>query len=147
MKLNKIFAGLFMAGAIVSAIAHAEEPEDAVVGKVGRVYVRECQGLFVEKQLLRHSKGKEIWADVRTPATVASQTTGEMFKVPANLAIEHGDLVATRYGDESGAYWNLISIPNEVTKLVASHDNLMAITFGLTKSASMVDLFLSAKAR
>ena len=148
MKLNKILAGLLMTGAVISPVAYADGgPGDAAVGKVDRLYIREARELFIEKKLLRRSEDKEVWVDVRTPATVASQTTGEMFKVPADLAIERGDLVATRVGDESGRFLNLIPIPNKVTQLVAPHDSLMAMTFGLPKSSPMLDLFVAAKAQ
>jgi hypothetical protein len=148
MKLNKILAGLLISGAIVSTIAHAGgATADSDIGKVDAVYVREARGLFIEKKLLHHSEGKEVWVDVRGPMTVADKTTGEMFKVPADLAIERGDLVATQAGDESGRFLNLIPIPNKVTQLVAPHDSLMAMMFGLPKSSPMVNLFLNAKAQ
>jgi hypothetical protein len=147
MRLNKILAGLLMTGAIVSATAHADGvPENTAVGKVDAVYVREARGLFIEKKLLRHSEDKEVWVDVRGAATVAATTTGEMFQVPADLAIRRGDLVATRMGDASGLEFKLIAIPNKVTQLVAPHDSLMAMTFGLPKAPGMVNLFLQAKA-
>jgi hypothetical protein len=148
VRLNNVLAGVLISGAIESTAAHAEDrPGNVTIGKVDRVYVREFRGLYIEKKLLRHNEGKELWVDVRDPATAASQTIGEMFKVPADLAIERGDLVATRYGDESGAYLNLIPTPNKVTQLVARHDTLMAMMFGLPKSSPMVKLFLNAKAQ
>lgn len=149
MRLNKIIAGLLIAGAVVSAVAHADGGAgDAAVGRVDKVYVREARGLFIEQKLLQSSAGKEVWVEVRGPDTVADKTTGEMFKVPVNLAIERGDLVATRIGDDSvhEMNLNLIPIPNKVTQLIARHDSLMAMTFGLPKAPGMVELFMSAKA-
>jgi hypothetical protein len=70
-----------------------------------------------------------------------------MFKAPVDVAIERGDLVATRIGDDSVQEMslNLIPTPNKVTELVARHDSLMAMTFGLPKAPRMVELFVSAK--
>ena len=110
------------------------------------VYVREAKGLFIEKKLLRHSEGREVWVDVRGAATVAATTIGDMFQVPADLAIQRGDLVATRMGDDSALAFKLIAIPNKITRLVAPHDSLMAMTFGLPKAPGMVNLSLNAKA-
>lgn len=147
MRLNNMLAGLLMTGAIVSATAHADGvPGNTAVGKVDAVYVREARGLFIEKKLLRHTEGREVWVDVRGAATVAATTTGELFQVPADLVIQRGDLVATQMGDDSGLEFKLIAIPNKVTQLVAPHDSLMAMTFGLPKAPNMVDIFLHAKA-
>ena len=146
MRLNKFLAGLLMTGAVVAPVAHADgRPGNAGVGKVDTVYVREARGFFIEKKLLHHSEGKEVWVDVRSPETVVAETTGEMFKVPADLTIERGDLVATQIG-AAGRELSLIPIPNKVTLLVAPRDSLMAMTFGLPKSWPIVKLFLNAKA-
>jgi hypothetical protein len=140
MKLTKILAGLLMSGAVVSACASSE------IGKVDRVYVREARGLYFEKKLLRRTEGKEVWVNVRGATMVSDKSTGEMFKVPADLAIERGDLVATRIGDESLRDLNLVPIPNKVTQLVARHDTLMAMTFGLPTTSPLLNVFMQAKA-
>jgi hypothetical protein len=138
MNLNGMIAGLVMAGSVVSATAYADgEPASDTIGKVNRVYVAEARGLYVEKKLTRHAAGKDVWADVRIAATAASDATGDMFKVPADMAIERGDLVATQAGDSSvrSLNSNLIETPNQVTRLVAPHDSLIAIMFGLPQAS------------
>ena len=151
MKLNAMIAGLVMAGSVVSATAYADgEPASDTIGKVSRVYVAEARGLYVEKKLMRHTAGKDIWADVRSAAVVASDATGDMFKVPADMAIERGDLVATQAGDSSAHTLdpNLMATPNKITRLVAPHDSLTAMMFGLPQaSPPVLSAFLGAKAK
>ena len=151
MHLNAVIAGLVMAGSVVSATAYADgEPASDTIGKVNRIYVAEARGLYVEKKLTRHATGKDIWAEVRIAARVASDATGDMFKVPADMAIERGDLVATQVGDSSvrALNSNLIETPNQVTRLVAPHDSLMAMMFGLPQaSPPVLSAFLGTKAQ
>ena len=150
MKLNAMIAGLVMAGSVVSATAYADgDPASDSIGKVNRVYVAEARGLYIEKKLARHTAGKDIWAHVRSATIVASDATGDMFKVPADLAIERGDLVATQAGDSSAHTLdpNLIATPNKITRLVAPHDSLTAMMFGLPQAATpMVNALLGIKA-
>ena len=143
MKATRIIAGLLTCAAVVSANAHADNAANSEVGKVDTVYVRQARGLFIEKKLVRKIEDKEIWVDARTADALEQHTGGEMFKVPSNLPIERGDLVAMRLGDESARALNLIPIPNQVTHLVARHDTLMAIAFGLPKTSPGLDVFLA----
>jgi hypothetical protein len=149
VKLNAMIVGLLVAGSAVSAMAFADgESASTTVGKVDRVYVCEARGLFIDKKILRRTAGKEIWVDVRGATMAADHATGELFKVPAELAIERGDLVATQLGDQSvrALNPNLIPTPNIVTQLVAPHDSLMAMMFGLPKAAPLLSAFLNTKA-
>ena len=144
MKLKKMIAGLLMSAAITPISAYAGDAADiSTVGKVDAVYVREARGLFIEKKLVRKFEDQEIWVDVRTATALADNAGGGMFKVPSELRLERGDLVATRVGDESARGLNLIPIPNQVTQLVARHDTLMAITFGLPTSSPLLNVFLA----
>src|SRR4051812_33516213 len=118
------------------------------VGKVDRVYVSEARGLFIDKQLPKRAAGKEMWVDVRGATMTADHATGELFKVPADMAIERGDLVAARFGDQSARALdpNLIPTPNRVTQIVAPHDSLMAMMFGLPKASPLISAFLTINA-
>jgi hypothetical protein len=149
VKLKAIITRLLMAGSVVSAMACADgESASTTVGKVDRVYVCEARGLFMDKKLLKRTAGKEIWVDVRDATIAADHETGELFKVPAELAIERGDLVATQIGDQSvrDLNPNLIPTQNRVTQLIAPHDSLMAMMFGLSKASLLLSAFLGAKA-
>ena len=123
MNINKILAGLVMAGAAATALA-----QDGAVGKVDTIYVREAKGLFIEKKLVRNNPSKDLWVNVRL---VTGEAASELYKVPAELAIERGDLVAMRDGDPTPASMNLLPIDNKVTQLVARSDTLQAMLFGI----------------
>jgi hypothetical protein len=151
MRLNKFILAFLMTSTAVSARAYAQgEPGRDSIGKVNAVYVAAARGLLIEKKLLRDIAGKDIWVSVRGATMVASDATGELFKVPEDMAIEHGDLVATRIGDLSMRTLspNLIATPNLVTQLVAPHDSLIALMFGLQQATpSMLSTFLGAKSK
>jgi hypothetical protein len=146
MTLNKIFTGLLIAGAATSALAQSDSAIDTpVISKVDTVYVREAKGLYIEKSLLRHIDGKQLWVDVRLATMVAGETASELFQVPADLAIERGDLVTTRIGDTTALSLKLIPEVSRVATLVAKSDTLMAMTFGHTNSKSALGFFITAQ--
>jgi hypothetical protein len=150
MKLSALISVLVMTGVAVSVARADGTPASDTIGKVSRVYVAEARGLFIEKKLTKHTGGKEIWVDVRSKSMVTNDEVGELFKVPADMAIERGDLVATQAGDSSvrALNSNLIATPNQVTRLVAPHDSLIAMTFGLSQAAPPVlSAFLGAKTK
>ncbi len=92
MILNRLLAALVIGGAAASAVAQSDGASgDAPVGKVNAVYVREARSLFIEKKLLRKVTGKELWVDVRAASQVVETAVGELFEVPADIAIERGD--------------------------------------------------------
>ena len=148
MKLSALISVLVMTGITVSAARADGTPASDTIGKVNRVYVAEARGLFIEKKLTKRTGGKEIWVDVRSKLMITNDEVGELFKVPTDMAIERGDLVATQIGDVSvrSLNPNLIATPNQVTQLIAPHDSLLAMMFGLPPaSPPVLSAFLSAK--
>jgi hypothetical protein len=101
---------------------------------VDTVYVREAKGLYIEKKLLRKIEHKELWVDVRFATALPGDPKSELFQVPADIAIERGDLVATRIGEPTLRSMNLLPVVSRVTRLVARHDTLMAMAFGISNS-------------
>jgi len=147
MRLNKIIAGLLVTGAAASALAQSDGVKgDAVIGKVNTVYVLEAKGLYIEKKLLRKTENKEVWVDIRLATSIPGEPTGELFQVPADIAIERGDLVATRVGDLTPRIMGLLPEVSRVTLLVAKHDTLMAMAFGLSNSRRPQGLHANAQA-
>jgi hypothetical protein len=147
MRAKRIIAVLLLAG--IAAPGLAQSPSAAgssTIGKVDTVYVREARGLFFEKKLLRTAGRNELWVDVRLATSLAGDPRSELFRVPEDIAIERGDLVTTQYGDSTPLALKLLPEPNKVTQLVARHDTLMAMTFGLPNAGRMLDLFVAAKA-
>src|SRR5258707_671734 len=143
MPTNKLLAGLIIAIGSVCA-QPSESLADEMVGKVGTVFVRESRGLYIEKKLLRKVENKELWADIHFETSRVGHVVYELFKLSPEAAIEHGDWVMTKVGDSSGLAYNILAEPNEVTKLVAKHHALMAMTFGLPKSGNSETALLDA---
>jgi hypothetical protein len=148
MRFNKIFAGLLMAGATVSALAQSDGVTgNSMISKVDTVFVREARGLYIEKKLLHRTASKDLWVEVRSASSLPGDPKSELFRVPADIAIERGDLVTMRTGDSTASNMNLLPESNKVTQVVAKYDTLMAMTFGLPKSRQMLSLFVAAKAQ
>jgi hypothetical protein len=147
MRLNIIIAGILVAVASAPTLAQSDSAADnSMISKVDTVYVREANGLYIEKKLLRKTEHRELWVDVRFATTPVGEPNSELFKVPADIAIERGDLVAARFGDPTPRNMKLLPETNRVTGLVAKHDTLMAMTFGLSNSKRVQGLFSEAQA-
>jgi hypothetical protein len=147
MRLNRIIAALLMAGTAVPAVSQSDSVAgDSLVSKVAAVYVRESRGLYIEKKLLRTSGTKELWVHVRLATALPGEAAGELFQVPPEITIEVGDLVTTRSGDPTPRQMNLLPEVNRVTRVVAGHDSLMAIAFGITNSKLPQSRFSAALA-
>jgi hypothetical protein len=140
MRLNKIITALLIAGTTAAALAQPV----SVTGRVQTVYVREARGLYYEKKLLTGAATKPVWAEVRTEAALPGEPQTELVRVPANLAVERGDIVSFRTGDETPLDLNLIPSVSRVTALVARHDTLAAITYGVVNPAPAQNLFVQA---
>ena len=144
MRANKFSAVLLILSVMASAVAQAAGVVDSsTIGKVDTVYVGEARGLYIEKKLLRKTEGQQLWVDVRRANSLPGMPDSELFQVPADMAVERGDLVATQFGDQTPRNLNLIPAENRLTALVARHDTLMAMTFGLPKASKTVELYLA----
>ena len=103
------------------------------IGKVGTVYVREARGLYIEKNLMRRTEGKELWAEVRLPQSSGSSSSSELAKLPQDVAVETGDVVETRLVEP--VYGDVAQLEvNRVIRVVAKHDTLPAMLLGLADS-------------
>ena len=145
MRLNRIMAGLLLSGVVVSTQS-AAMTGDSLISKVETVYVRVARGLYIEKKLLKKTELKELWVDVRFATSLPGEPASELFQVPADIAIDSGDLVTTRIGDPTPRELNLIPVVNRVTRLVAKYDTPMAMAFGLSNSKPTQGLFVKAEA-
>ena len=152
MKLDYIVWGLLLATGASPVLAQqpATANSGALTARVETVYVRESRGLFIEKKLLKRTGEKELWAEVRIENPVRREYVTELAKLPANVAIERGDLVAavitesTRPGSTQFAQSNRAGIApfpeiNRVTALLAKHDSLRAMLFGLNKPRQNIE--------
>jgi hypothetical protein len=147
MTLIKIVSGALLAAAAGSVLAQDDGATgNSAVSKVAAVYVREARGLYYEKALLRRAEDKALWVEVRFADALTGGVKSELFLVPAGVAIERGDLVVTRAGDESPRNLNLLPDVSRVTRLVAKHDTLMAMAFGLSNSTQLPGLYAQSQA-
>ena len=144
MSTNKLFLGLTIVVGSVCAQPSESVANDAV-GKVGTVFAREGTGLYIEKKLLRKVENEKLWADVHFATSEPGDVSYEMFKLPPEGPIEHGDLVMTKIGHRSDFAY-ILAEHNKVTMLVAKHDTLMAMTFkfGLPSSGSSQTALVNA---
>ena len=130
MNRKLIFATI--AAAVAIAPAYADNTGDhgqAAAGRVETVLVKEARGFFIEKKLLRKTDDKEIWVEVRFPASYLSGPDTNVFQVPENVALERGDIVMAEIADQSPRVFKLIAGENQVTSLVAKRDTLQALLF------------------
>jgi hypothetical protein len=149
MKLEHIASGLLLAALAASAPAQNVDGNH-LTGQVERIYVRESRSLFIEKKLIRKPAERELWAEVRIENPLRREYTTELAQLPQNVNIEHGDLVDTMITDASllgvaqFSQPRLYAMPsgpaplpeiNRVTALLAKHDTLRAMLFGLNNSA------------
>jgi hypothetical protein len=126
-QLEMTLLVLLTAAGFAPGLAQAGGDGD-VIGRVETVYVRESRDFFIEKKLLRKTAGKELWVAVN----VAQESKSELYRMPADVKIERGDMVATQAGDSKFHSMNLVPQGNRVTELVAPRDTLMAMSSGLS---------------
>jgi len=159
MKFEQLAPGLLLAALATSAPAHGADGSH-LTGQVERVYVRESRGLFIEKKLVHHPEQRELWAEVRIENPLRGEYVTELAQLPENVNIEHGDLVDTRMTDATllgvaqfspPSFYAVPSGPapvpevNRVTALLAKHDTLRAMLFGLKDSARRQSLVAEAQ--
>ena len=145
MRPEQLILGLLIAGAAAPASARGNDVSgDAVIGKVETVFICESKGLYFEKKLLRNTRGKELWAEIRFANSFPDDPDRELYKLPENTTIERGDLVATRNADPMPSVMKLLPEVSRVTQLIAKHDTLMAMSFGLSNSRPMKGLTVQA---
>lgn len=139
MKLVHMVPGFALAllAAPVAAQQHGATNGN-LIGKVETVYVREGRGVYFEKKLMRRTEGRELWADVRLPRPASGAASSELARLPANAAIETGDLVETKIVDPMPQNRELFAV-NQVLKVVAKHDTLPAMLFGLSEPSPARD--------
>ena len=131
MKFVYFVAGLPLALLAAPALAQQDDAGNkSLIGKVETVYVREARGLYFEKKLVRRAEGKELWAEIRLPQPSSGGSSSELARLPADVAIETGDLVETRIVEPMPQNRALLEV-NQVIKVVAKHDTLPALLFGL----------------
>jgi hypothetical protein len=132
MKFVCFVAGLPLALLAAPALAQQDDAgSKSLIGKVETVYVREARGLYFEKKLVRRTEGKELWAEIRLPQPSGGGSSSELARLPTDVAIETGDLVETEIVDPMPRNRALFEV-NQVTKVVAKHNTLPAMLFGLS---------------
>lgn len=127
MKLVRLLCLLCAAGAAAPVAA-----ED-VVGQVVDIYVRESVNFFIEARLVRESRGREYWTEVRFAEALADGRTREFVRLPEAVKVERGDLVRAQLAGRPDGFPGLIPEVNRMVALVARRDSLAAITFGARK--------------
>jgi hypothetical protein len=143
VRFNKFSAVILISGVMAAAAQAAGVADNSMIGKVDTVYVGEARGLYIEKKLLRKIEDKKLWVDVHRANSLPGMLDSELFQVPADMAVERGDLVATQFGDQTPRDLKLIPVENRLTALVARHDTLMAMTFGLPNAPKIVESYLA----
>jgi hypothetical protein len=157
MKLDHFVCGIVLAAATSAALAQ----QAVATGRVETVYVRESRNLFIEKKLLKRSENKELWAEVRIENPLSKEYVTELAKLPDAMAVDRGDLVETAISESTllgvaqfapvkpfAVSAGLMPFPevNRVTALVAKHDTLRAMLFGLNNSRPRGNLGVEAQA-
>jgi hypothetical protein len=138
MKAKRWMLGVLFCGAVCGAqLAQAADAGETALGKVHTIYVRVSDNLFFERKLVRPAPAQELWADVR-PAQDSGKAN--LYKLPQDVKVEPADVVATREGDNP-LVAPLIPEVSRVTHIVAKHDTIRAIAFGLPASKSVVHRF------
>jgi len=74
--------------------------DKAPVGKVERVYVKDRDGLYIEAALVRDTRGRELWADVRLAAPLKAGRKNELVQIPVDTAVRSGDVVEVAVVDK-----------------------------------------------
>ena len=142
MRIVKIIVGLVLAAVTMPAPAQ----QNAAIGKVETIYVRESKDLYYEKKIVRRPEGKQLWAEIRLPGQIQDGTRGELAQLPANAVIERGDLVEIRVAESMPQGLPLLADVTRVTTLVAKNDTLQAMVFGLPGARPTQGLFMEAQA-
>ena len=147
MRIVKIIVGLVLAAVTLPAPAQENAAgSHTLVGKVETIYVREARDLFYEKKLLRKTDGKQLWAEIRFADQLPDGSRGELAQLPANAAIERGDLVEIRVAGMMPRGLPLLPEVTHVTSLVAKNDTLQAMVFGLPNARPMKGVLVEAQA-
>ena len=147
MRIDKIIAGLVFAAVTLPALAQQTAANgDTLVGKIETIFVREARALYYEKKLLRKTDGKELWAEIRFAHQLQDGSRGELAQLPANSALERGDLVEIRVADMMPPGLPLLPDVTRVTSLVAKSDTLQAMLFGLPNARPRKGMLMEAQA-
>lgn len=132
MRINQIVLGLLAAAASASAPAEPTNVgSNTITGRVETVYAREYPGCFIEKKLLRNTAGKDLWAEVRFGEQPQGGASTELARIGPDTAIERGDIVEMRLAESVPVIQGVLREANRVSRLVARHDTLQALLFGL----------------
>lgn len=125
MKTFRLLCLLLAAAATAPVVA-----DDLIVGKVANIYIRESTNFFIEARLVRESRGREVWTEVRFAEPLADGRSYEIVKLSDTAKIERGDLVSARLVARRDTLPGLIPEINRMVALVAKHDSIAALTFG-----------------
>jgi hypothetical protein len=132
MNIIRLLAALVVTVAAMPSFAE-DADSGAIVGKVVKIYVRESNNFYIETNLVRSIAGKQHWTEVRFAAPLADGRTSEIVRLPEATKVEQGDLVSTQLADKRDFIPGLIPEVNRMVGLVAKHDSLAAMTFGMPK--------------
>jgi hypothetical protein len=162
MKLDQIVPALLFAAIASSALAQQSVANSGpLTGRIETVFVRESRNLFIEKKLLKRSKDKELWAEVRVENSLRNEYVTELAQLPENMIVERGDLVEAVIADSALSGFaplsqfspyaiagGLAPLPeiNRITALVARRDTLRAMLFGLYNPQPRQSLAFEAQA-
>jgi hypothetical protein len=130
VRLDRLIAGVVIAGAAISALAQ-QDGADKLVGKVQNVYVREANNLFYEKKLVRRAATTELWAEIRFAQETGGGTTSAMAKLGRDASIERGDVVVVWIPETGPADLPLLADTPLVEALIAGRDTVGALGFAL----------------
>ncbi len=145
MRIDRIVMGLLFASIAAAASARQNDADgNTVTGRIETIYVRESHRFFIERKLVRRTEGKELWAEVRFERLSQDDPVSELALLPANTGIEREDLVETRLAEPVPLIRGTLPEVSRVIKLVAKHDTLQAMLFGLSSPRRMQGLFAQA---
>lgn len=158
MKLNHFACGLLFALAVWPAFA---QTTSELTGRIETVYVRASRNFFIEKKLLKKAPALEWWAEIKIENPLANEYTTELVQLPREFIVERGDLVeasipqAALSGLAPLFQPVLYAVPRgvapmpelgRVTALVARHDTLRAMLFGMKTRQPRSTVAASAQA-
>jgi hypothetical protein len=125
----------FALSAITAPCFAQNAADGSLVGRVETFYVRQSANFFIEKRLVRRAPNNEQWTEVRFAGPLTDGRTSEIVRVPDTAVVEQGDLVSTQLADKRDFVPGLVPEVNRMVSVVAKHDTLAAMIFGLPKPA------------
>jgi hypothetical protein len=107
------------------------------IGKVQGVYVEAYQGVFLDRQLVPDTSGKQLWVYVTFDAPLEDGRKFATAMLEQDTGIEPGDLVQLRLAHDGELRSDAVPEHNRVTALIAKHDTAQARAFGRIEASAL----------